>query len=383
MNRTTWAAIGIAVLATGAVGVVVGRMSADRPATHAAGPDRPAGNGQAVALTQSRVQAAGIELVRVERRDLAAEVIAQGTAASAAGAEGVLAARADGTVMRLFKRLGDPVRAGETVALIESREASTIAAERAKALAEVQNARAKYAREKRLFDAGVTARQDLEAARAELSGAEAEATRTGAAAAAARVSGDGRSVAVVSPVTGRISAAAASLGAYVNAGAEIYRVVNPGKVEIRATATAEDASRIALGDAATFEAGNLQGAATVRAVTPDVDPVGRSVTIVLAPSAGADGLRAGSSVRVRIAARGASVSLVVVPIDAVQLVGGREVVFVRTKEGFRVQPVTVGQRSNGLAAISAGLSPGDIVAGRGAFLVKAELEKAPSEEDGQ
>ncbi|NWP24153.1 efflux RND transporter periplasmic adaptor subunit, partial [Escherichia coli] len=82
------------------------------------------------------------------------------------------------------------------------------------------------AREQRLFDAQITARQDLEAAQTVLAEAEAEARRTSSAAAAARVSGDGRSTGVVSPISGRVTVSNATLGAFVSAGTELFRVAN-------------------------------------------------------------------------------------------------------------------------------------------------------------
>ena len=61
------------------------------------------------------------------------------------------------------------------------------------------------------------------------------------------------------------------------------------------------------------------------------------------------------------------------------LLEGRDVVFVRTKDGVRAQQVTVGQRSAGRVEILSGLKPGQIVATKNAFLLKAELGKGETE----
>ena len=111
----------------------------------------------------------GIATEATQAGGLGAEVIAQGVVAAAPGGEAVLTARADGALTRIVKQLGDSVSAGETVAYLESRDAGTIAAERSSASARLIAARAAYAREKKLFDARVTARQDLEAAQADAS----------------------------------------------------------------------------------------------------------------------------------------------------------------------------------------------------------------------
>ena len=73
----------------------------------------------------------------------------------------------------------------------------------------------------------MTARQDFEAAQAVLAEAEAEARRTQSAAGAAKITGDGRYLAVTSLISGKITKADATLGSYVSAGAELFRVADP------------------------------------------------------------------------------------------------------------------------------------------------------------
>ena len=97
---------------------------------------------------------------------LVGEILAQATVTAPPEGQALLTARADGAVVRINKRLGDPVGAGETVALLESRDAAAFVAERNAAAARERAAHAAWQREERLFRERVTARQDLEAARA-------------------------------------------------------------------------------------------------------------------------------------------------------------------------------------------------------------------------
>ncbi|MFT4253892.1 MAG: efflux RND transporter periplasmic adaptor subunit, partial [Caulobacter sp.] len=64
-----------------------------------------------------------------------------------------------------------------------------------------------------------------------------------------------------------------------------------------------------------------------------------------------------------------------VPSEAVQTLEGASVVFVVEAGGFRARPVTVGKTGAGLTQILSGLKAGERVAGRGAFVLKAELAK--------
>lgn len=362
-------------------GYAVWSLTRAPEATPEAEAEEAHGAGEALEMDAARIQAANIILAPVASGSLSSEIVAQGTVVGTPQGEAVLAARADGVIIRVPLRLGDSVRAGQTVALIESREASTIAAERSAAQARLTAARQALARERRLFDAQITARQDLEAAQTLLAEAEAESRRTTSAAAAARVSPDGRSTGVVSPISGRVTAADATLGAFVTAGTELFRVANANQIEIEASVSAEDAARILPGDRASIMLPEGEVQTTVRSITPGVDVQSRSATVLLTVS-GTGGLRPGQAISARIYTRGTGgAGGVSVPEEAIQTVEGRDVVFVRTATGFVATPVLIGQRSGGRAQITSGLRAGQTIATRNAFLLKAELGKGSGEEE--
>jgi len=333
-----------------------------------------------VEMNAERLAASGIKLETLTPGSLGAAILAQATVAASPTGSATLAARADGAVVRINKRLGDPVRAGESLASIESRDAAAISAERAAAAAKATAARQTYAREERLFDAKITARQDLEGAQAEVAIAESELRRASSASAAAGVSADGRYITVSSPISGRITAAPAVLGSYVIAGAELFRIADPARIEIQASLPAADASRIKPGDQAMVETAQGTVPASVRSVTPGLDVESRAATAVLNVAAGPMQLVPGQSVRVRITPRGAaSTERFSVPEEAVQAVEGVDTVFVRTKDGFAARPVKIGRRGGGRIEILSGVSAGEQIAGKSAFLLKAELGKGEAE----
>ncbi|WP_163525983.1 efflux RND transporter periplasmic adaptor subunit, partial [Klebsiella oxytoca] len=72
----------------------------------------------------------GVTTETVNPGGLAAEIVAQATVAPSPTGEAIVTARAGGAVTRVFKRLGDPVRRGEALAIVESRDAAQIAADR-------------------------------------------------------------------------------------------------------------------------------------------------------------------------------------------------------------------------------------------------------------
>ena len=380
-RKTLLTAVAVSSLLAAGVGALVGKTMLSSPPKEAAAAEAKedhAGEKPHVGMTADRIAADGIQLVTLTGGGLDAAVSAHATVVATPNGAAILAARADGAIVRINKRLGDPVAAGEVIAAIESRDAAAISADRSTAAAKAAAARQALVREQRLFEAKITARQDLEAAQREAAIAESELRRASGASAAAGVSGNGRTLAVTSPISGRITAATATLGAYVTAGSELFRVADPGRIEIQAALPVADAQRVKPGDTAVLESATGPVNATVRSITPALDAENRSATAVLAVSGQALSLTPGQALRARITPRGQAAGpegRISAPDEAVQTVNGAEVVFVRTKDGFEPRPVRVGRRGGGHVEILSGVRPGEQIAGKGAFLLKAELGK--------
>lgn len=377
------AAVAVGALVFGGGGILIGRSMAPPASAPASAPAKEEEEGHVegqILMDQARARGAGIVTETIQAGGLGSEILAQAVVAATPEGEAILTARADGAIIRINRRLGDAVDAGEAVAVMESRDAAAIASERSSATARLALARSTYAREKKLFDARITARQDLEAAAAALAEAEAEARRAQSAASAAKLSGDGRTLAVTSLISGRITKSDAKLGSYVLAGTELFRVSDPRRIQINASVLAADARRIRPGDTAAIELpGGEAMNAVVRSATPSLDPDSKTATIVLVPEA-IGGLTPGQGLRARIKPQGAAgAALIALPEEAVQTVEGREVVFVRTAKGFQTVTVVTGKRGGGRIEIVDGLKPGAVIATRGAFLLKAEIGKGEAE----
>jgi len=370
----------MAIVIVAIAGVLVGKylLSPAAPAAIAEEEEDHADEEGVVELTEEQVKTSKIQIIALTPSSLDAQIIAQGSVTPSPQGQAILSAGAEGRVTSIRKRLGDPVRRGETIATIESREAAGISAEVTSAAARAGLARSQLVREQRLFDEKITARADLETARAENQQAAAEASRARQAAAASGVSG--RFISVRSPIGGRITSAPAILGSYVTAQDELFRIANPDRIQIEAAVPAEDARKIKTGDTATIDSPTGEITARVLAVTPAADPENRAAIVVLEPSVGAR-LVPGEYVRVKImlSESNADASKLIVPTEAVQTVEGQEVVFFRTKAGFRARPVRTGARSGDRVEILEGLTVGSKIAGRNAFLLKSELGRGEAE----
>lgn len=333
-----------------------------------------------VLIGDEQLRAAKIK-VEIVQSGAAVELVFPATVAASPAATARIDARATGVVRSISKTLGDYVSQGETVARIESADAAALASQLSAARARVTALSSAYDRERRLFEGNVTARQDLEAARADLDVARSELSRAQAAVSAAGVSGDGRSLAVTSPISGRVTTAPIVLGSYVDAGEELFQIINPDGLQIEVALPSADAARIKPGDEAALLVGDgREIGARVRSVTPSLDPESRSATAILNLPGRVSGLQPGSFLQARIRPSGEmDQSSIAVPEDAVQVVDGKDVVFVRTRRGFQAREVEAGNRSGGMVKILSGLSAGQAVATENAFLLKAELEKGEAE----
>ncbi|ETI65153.1 metal transporter [Sphingobium sp. C100] len=377
--------VAAAVLVAAAGGFTVARCTSDSPpATEAAAKpeEAEAAPSDTLAMSAQMIKDTGVATETVNPGGLAAEIVSQATVAPSPTGEAVVTARAGGAVTRVFKRLGDPVRRGEALAIVESRDAAQIAADRTAAGAKATLAQRNLARERYLYSQKVSPRVDLETAQAEAASAAAEARRASVAAGAANVTSDGRGVVVASPIAGRVTAENVSLGAFVQPETELFRVADPSQVQIEAAVGPADAQRLNPGDRATIELPDgTTTSARVRAVTPTLSGETRAATAVLDVIGGR--LQPGLAVRVRLfPSRGGGASgAIVVPEEAVQSLNARDVVFVRTPKGFKATPVTTGQRSAGRVEIVSGLAAGQTIATKNAFLLKAELGKGAGEEE--
>ena len=333
-------------------------------------------------LDADRIKASGIRLAKVGGGDADSQVIAQATVAATPEGSAVIGARADGMVANIRKRLGDPVAKGEAIGTLQSREAARLAEERAAAQARLGRAELDFNRQKSLLAQNATSRQAYDATESEWKVARAEVGRAGLSASASGLSGDGVSLNIVSPVSGRITSASAVLGSYVVAGTELFRVADPTRLEVQVAVPTADAHRIKPGDRAIVTAAGTDIPAKVRAITPDVNVQSRAATVVLTPEDG-KALQPGQyvSARILVAHDHSDTETVLVPTEAVQKIEGGDAVFVHKGNTFKLRQVIIGAENGGQTEVRSGLKAGEEIATTNAFLLKAEMMKGSAGDD--
>jgi cobalt-zinc-cadmium efflux system membrane fusion protein len=331
-------------------------------------------------LTAQQIKAAGIQLVRSTAGGAGALSL-PATIESDPQATQVVSAAIGGRIVALNRNLGEAVRRGEVVAVIESRDAAGLRAEVEAAQARGALARSNLSREERLFALKVSPERDLIAARTAMAEANIALRLAQQQLSAAGVGGGSLNrIGVVAPIGGQVTARSVVLGQTVAPDAELFRVANLGRVAINLSLTPADAGRVRAGMPVEIRAGNRTAMARIHFVSPVLDQATRLVPVVALLDNGGALWRPGEPVTAMVQGA-ATTGGVSIPDSAIQTVEGRTSVFVRTKEGFRTVPVTVTSRGNGMAAVT-GLSGREQLAGEGSFTLKAELAKGEAEHGG-
>lgn len=380
MKKAIPAALTIALLLTACGSGSSGKDAESETPAEAEG-GGPAGEEGVVELTQQQIGAAGIVLARAIRSGGGSLTLPATVEGDPQGTQ-VVSAAIGGRVVSLTRNLGQTIGRGQTLAVIESREAATLNAEVEASRARLALAESNLSREQRLFDQRVTAQQDLIAARTAATEARI-ALRLARQQVSAAGAGGGalNRIAIVSPLGGQVVARTATLGQTVAADAELFRVANLSRVSVSVALSPADASKVRPGSEIEIVAGDRRSVARVDFVSPILDETTRLANVIAVIDNRSGQWRVGEPVTasIRLGGAGGGTASVLVPASAVQSVEGRPTVFVRTAKGFKATPVILGQPSGDNVVVTSGLAGGEQIAAAGSFTLKAELGKGEAE----
>ncbi|QCB41797.1 efflux RND transporter periplasmic adaptor subunit [Sphingomonas sp. PAMC26645] len=383
MNRTILRAIAPAAAALAFAGC--GPSPDPAPSANAvAGEDREKASGDPTVATLSAQQIAdaGIEVTRPTVGGVAGAIELPATIEADPQGVQVVAAPIGGRLVSLTRNLGQSIGRGGTLAIIESREAASLNAEVEAAGARSALAQSNLRREQRLFAERVSPGQDLVAARTAATEANI-ALRLARQQLSATGGGGGalNRIAVRSPIAGQVIARSATLGQQVAADAEIFRVANLAKVSVTMSLMPADAGRVKPGARVEVTSAGRRQDGRVTFVSPILDETTRLVPVI-ATIDNAGGLwRVGENVGVSVLLPASGDRSIVVPSAAVQMIGDRPHVFVRTATGFRATRVTLGRTNGGAVTVTAGLTGEERIASTNSFTLKAELGKGAAKDE--
>jgi len=358
-----------------------GKQAVDAPKEEA-GEESPKKADGTVTLTPAQITAAGIELVRPAVGEDGGTIELPATIEGDPQGTQVVSAALAGRVVALTRNLGQSVSRGTTLAVIESREAAQLKGDVEAARARLALANSNLAREQRLFDQRVSPEQDLIAARTTATEARIAYRQAQGQVAATGVSaGALNRIAAVSPIAGKVIARSAVLGQTVAADAELYRIASLDQVSLSLALSPADAGRVRPGGLVTVTAPGRQQTARISFVSPALDPDTKLVPALATLDNRGGRWRVGESVSAAVTlASGAGGSSIRVPSTAVQTVEGKTMVFVRTPQGFKGVPVTLGAHAGDEVIVASGLTGREQIAAGNSFTLKSALGAVADED---
>ena len=385
-----------------------------------------------------------VKVAKAEPGSIAAQIIAVGTIWPREKAD--VGAKISAQIKKMALLKNKVVRAGEVIAVLESRDLQAQRAEAAAALnearanerslitgtipktnaedqkalmdarAKVNNARATYDRRRVLYQQGGISKKDLEASQLEVTTAEDElrlqeqtVTLRGRslnpndrALAAAKTAEAEQHLATLdaqlgyatirSPITGIVTDQYQYEGEFASAGGKLVTIADTTTVIVKAPFSDTVAAQLKAGDAASVvptdtSSEEMKGQITL--LSRSSDPTNRTVEVWVTLANGAGKLRANGAAQVTVFANSKN-DAIVVPAAAVTLEASNAdegtVMVVDAQKIAHEKKVTVGIRAADKIEIVEGLQAGDIVVVEGNFALadgtKVEIARDEEKKEG-
>ncbi len=349
------------------------------PATQMKADDAPPDGTRVTFKTKETARLAGIQVVKATQRPRTSELVVTAMIAYDAAKVAEVNARSAGVIRAIRADVGTVVREGSSLASIESASVGADQSRLQAAHSRVQVAQANHARLKTLRDEGIVAERDELSARQELDAAKAELSTAQSALGVIGGLAEGASrYTLTAPIAGVVTQRNATIGRLVDTEKVLFEIVDTSSMWAEVDVPELAVSRVVLGSQVSVAVDGLvdqEFTGTLSYVSPQIDPHSRTAKgrVALKNSHGL--LRGNMFARARITTVGVGTT-VVVPRQAVQRAKSAQLVFVRVAEDvFEARRVEVGAGDTELIEVSGRLAPGDEVATEGSFLLKTETLK--------
>lgn len=349
-----------------------------QPAADVSADGAPADGTRVRFKTKDAARQAGLQVEQAAERPMRSELNVTGRIVYDATRIAELNARSPGVIRAVLADTGTRVEVGTPLAEIDSAGAGADRSRLQAARSRARVAEAAHNRLKTLSGEGIApekdvlaARQELDAARADVSAAENAVDMFGPAGAQARYT-------LASPIAGVVTRRTATIGRLVDTEPVLFEIVDTSAMRAELDIPEPDAARAAAGQPVRLTIdglGDREFSGTLDLLAPEVDPHTRTVKARLSLPNPDGALRANLLVRARIAVADGR-RIVAVPNAALQRAGATHFVFVRLAQDlFETRRVRPGDGDGTFTAVDGRVAPGDEVVTEGSFLLKTETLK--------
>lgn len=297
--------------------------------------------------------------------------------------------RAPGIVVDVERHLGQQVKKGEVLAVIESQILADLRSQYLAAQKRLVLARTTYEREKKLWEEKVTAKQEYLVAEQLSSDAEitldllaAKLLAFGEQPELIRQQKNLTRFEIRAPISGLVITKAIARGQVVREDDEIFTLADVSTMYANLTIYPKDLATIKIGQKAMIKAtaSGLEGEGLVSYIGALIDEQTRTAMARVTLENENGEWRAGMFINIALVAEEIQVP-VAVSMDALQTLYDWTVVFGRYGEFFEARPLTLGRSDGAMVEVLEGLSAGEQYAAGNSFAIKAELGKAGASHD--
>jgi len=339
-------------------------------------------------MTPEKLSELDLETAEAAPRPFAAELATTGQVDFEQARVAHVSPRIPGRVQRVAAELGDRVRSGQTLAVLDSVELGQARAAYAAARVREDLARETYERERTLYEDRISSQREMLEAKAAYQEAASERQSVeetlrlygvGAGERGPRSPG-GSLLPVRSPIAGEVVEKHVTLGELVAPEDNLFTVADLGHVWIWIDVFEGDLAAVHLGDDVevrvdAFPAQVFAGEVTYLA--PQVSAETRAVRARIDVANPEGRLRPGMFARVRLSdPHGGATDALSIPASAVVRRGDEAIVFVPAgPSSFEVREIELGRREGEWVEVLSGLEPGTPVVTTGSFFLKSELAR--------
>lgn len=281
---------------------------------------------------------------------------------------------------------GQIVHKGQPLAVLQSVDIGKARAESITAQTRLDLAKKTLERKRNLAAENIVPAREVQEAEAGVATADAEvrSARAGLRAlGAGDESSDSSELTLRSPIDGTVVERAAIQGQMADPAQPLFRVGDLSKLWLVVHAFERDAVRLTPGSKARISFAALPGRAftgNVALIGKQVDAGSRTIPVRMVVANSDQLLRPGMSATAWVPVGKISEQVITVPVAALQRIENEWLVFLPTgQDTFEIRPVGRGRDLGTEIEIVSGLKAGERVVVEGAFLLKAEVEKARSE----
>ncbi len=349
-------------------------------ATSAENAAAPKSKSEEIHLSAEELQQSNITVKNIQLEKVADQLILSANITANQDRIAFVAPRVEGKLIKVTANLGDQVKTGQALAVIDSIQMGEARAEYRHAQSELKLAEANFQRTDKLYkDEVVPQRQWLEVKNAY------ERAQTTARESADHLhilvgsSDTGISTFVITaPFSGVVIEKDAVMGELAKPEGKLFTIADLSTVWIEADVSEKDLGKLTVGSPATVTVSSFPDESfkgKVSYISSIFDKQTRTVKARIELPNPDRKLRIDMFARAMVDLTSSREALIL-PQEAVLLVQGQPTVYIQTENGFEARPVEVGEQLNKGVVITSGLKSGEQVVISGAYALKSRQLKS-------